>query len=239
MDEPAARKHRSAGLFISRGSAAPCPYLPGRRAVYEYAIPGALAPEKYQRLMDAGFRRSGDVVYRPVCEGCRECVPIRVAVQEFEPSRSQRRVRRRNVDVEMRIGPPVLTDEKHALFARYLREQHDGSMSDRREDLEEFLYRSGTETLEMTYHVGSRLVAVGIVDVCPISLSSVYFYFEPAESRRSLGILGGLFEIDECRRRGLPYWYLGYYIRDCRRMNYKACFRPHELLDSSGGWVRA
>lgn len=201
-------------------------------------MPGILAPAKYLRLMDAGFRRSGDVVYRPVCDGCRECVPIRVLVEEFRASRSQRRVLKRNMDVRVHTGPPEMTDAKHRLFVEYLREQHDGSMSDKREDFEEFLYRSSTQTLEMTYHIDDRLVAVGIVDVCPTALSSVYFFFDPVESRRSLGIFGGLCEIAECRRRGLTYWYLGYYVRDCRRMNYKSNFQPYELLDPAEGWIR-
>lgn len=226
-------------LPIRRGPNHACPYLPDRTATNEYTYIPALPPQDYLTLMNRGFRRSGEFVYRPVCDGCSECVPIRIPVAHFSRSRSQQRVARRNADVSVSIGPPIPTDDRHALFCRYLRHQHDGSMSDRREDFEDFLYRSPTTTLEMTYAVESRIVAIGIVDVCPPALSSVYFYFDPDEARRSLGIFGGLCEIEECRRRGIAYWYLGYYVRDCRRMNYKASFRPYELLDRRRGWIAA
>ena len=224
-------------LPVRRGPNHPCPYLPDRTATNEYTFVPALSPQDYQTLMDRGFRRSGEFVYRPVCDGCGECVPIRIPVASFLPSRSQQRVAKRNSDVQVSVGSPVPTDAKHDLFVRYLRCQHDGSMSERREDFEDFLYRSPTTTLEMTYTLDGRVVAVGIVDVCPSALSSVYFYFDPDESRRSLGIYGGLCEIEECRRRGITYWYLGYFVRDCPRMNYKASFRPYELLDRRRGWI--
>lgn len=187
--------------------------------------------------MDLGFRRSGDMVYRPDCPGCRECVPIRVPVDRFEPSRSQRRVLHRNTDVMVEIAPPTATDEKYAVYTAYQRHQHGDEQESSRADFEAFLYRSPGETFEMTYRIGPRVFAAGIIDVTSEALSSVYFYFDPVEARRSPGVFGALAEIEECRRRGVPYWYLGFYVRDCRRMNYKASFRPHELLDTlTGRW---
>lgn len=238
MIDPATRDYEGEGPAVHHGPPHPCPYLPGRTAENEYLVLPRLPPDAYQSLMDRGFRRSGVVVYRPVCTGCRECVPIRIAVADFKISRSQRRILRRNTDVTVRVDQPSFSEEKHRLFVAYLRTQHDGSMSEARADFEEFLYHSPTTTLEMTYLLEGRLVAVGIVDLCPTALSSVYFFFDPAFHRRSLGIFGGLCEIEECRRRGLSWWYLGYYVRDCGRMNYKACFRPHELLDPGGNWNR-
>lgn len=214
----------------------PCPYLPGRIAVSEAVGFGWLAPTAYQLLMDLGFRRSGRMVYRMICPDCRECVPIRVPVEGFEPSRSQRRVLRRNRDVQVEVGSPRPSDEKWRVYADYLARRHDGAMSEDREGFERFLYEPATETLEMVYRLDGRIIGVGIVDVCPGCLSSVYFYFAPAESRRGLGTFGALREIEECRRRGLPHWYAGFYIRDCRRMSYKAGFRPYELLDGDGIW---
>jgi leucyl-tRNA---protein transferase len=193
----------------------------------------------YQALMDLGFRRSGKLVYRPACEGCRECVPIRVPVDRFRLSRSQRRVWRRNQDVHVAVGEPRSSDEKWRMYVEYLRQRHDGTMSESREDFQEFLYAAVTDTLEMVYRAGDRIVAVGIVDACPGCLSSVYFYFGPAQSRRSLGTFGALCEIAECRRRGLAYWYAGYYVRECAAMNYKADFRPYELLGPDGLWRAA
>lgn len=215
-----------------------CPYLPDRFEEDVFTFDVAVSPPVYLRLMERGFRRSGMVIYRPECDGCRECVSIRVPVEGFVASRSQRRVLRRNADIRVETGPPVCTDEKWRIFVEYLRFQHDGSMSDDREDFERFLYLSPTETLEMVYFAGRRMVGAGIVDVTPAGMSSVYFYFDPAVARRSLGVFGGLREIEECRRRGLAHWYVGYYIRECRQMNYKAAFRPFELLGPDGCWRR-
>lgn len=226
----------SVSLPVYAGTPHECPYLPGRTANNEFIVASSLESGLYQSLMDAGFRRSGEIVYRPTCEGCRECVPIRVPVNTFTPSRSQLRARRKNGDVRVEIGPPTLTDEKWRIYTAYQTDQHDGAMNTGRDDLESFLYRSPTTTEEMTYYVGERVVAVGIVDVTPLALSSVYFYFDPAERRRSIGVYSALREIEECRTRRLPYWYIGYYVRDCRRMSYKAHYQPYELLDADGVW---
>lgn len=213
-----------------------CPYLSGPMAREEFMIWNRLHPVLYGALMEFGYRRSGRVVYRAVCEACRECIPLRVPVAAFSPSRSQRRVRRRNRDVSVEIGEPTCTDEKWRLYTAYLRYQHDGTLSKRREDFEAFLYDSPTETLEMVFRAKGRIVGVGIVDVCPLCLSSVYFYFDPAEARRSLGTYSALIEIETCRERGRPYWYAGFFVRQSARMNYKAHFRPHELLGPDLVW---
>ena len=223
-------------LPLLDGMPHPCPYLPGRLAANEFMFLSDFSAADYAAMMDRGFRRSGEVVYRPICRGCNECTPIRVPVAQFRASRSHRRVLKKNRDVEVEIAPPALTDEKWRVYSSYLAAMHDGSMGDCREDLEEFLYRSPIDTQEMVYRVAGQVVAVGIVDVCPQALSSVYFFFDPAHARRSLGIFGALMEIEECRRRGLAYWYIGYYVRDCRRMNYKTQFRPYELLGEDGVW---
>jgi arginine-tRNA-protein transferase len=224
-------------LPLFRGAPHPCSYLPGQVAINEFSVGIGMDAAGYQDLMDRGFRRSGEVIYRPACQSCRECIPIRVPVERFQISRSQRRVFRKNIDVQVEIGPPELTDEKWEVYSNYLSAMHDGSMSNCREDQKEFLYQSPIDTQEMVYRIDGRVVAVGIVDVCPNALSSVYFFFDPAFARRSLGIFGALKEIEECRRRGLPYWYIGYYVRHCRRMNYKAQFTPYELLREDGVWA--
>lgn len=237
MNEPAIDTISPGQLPILRGSPHPCPYLPGRISTNEYMHARRLPPQDYLALMDNGFRRSGEFVYRPVCDNCTECVPIRIPVQDFVPSRSQQRVLKRNADVSVAIDLPSPSPLKHDIYVRYLRSQHDGSMSEDPADFEEFLYNSPTQTLEMTYRSGGDIIAVGIVDVCPTAMSSVYFYFDPDHARRSLGIFGCLCEIEECRRRRLSYWYLGYYVQNCRRMNYKSLFRPYELLDRKRGWL--
>ena len=225
---------RTVQLHISMPHA--CPYLRDRDSTNLFAETSQLSSAAYQQWMNAGFRRSGRLIYKPICEHCAECRPLRVHVDSFAPSRSQRRVWRRNRDVAVDVGPPIPTDEKWKVYSAYLIHQHDGKMDHDREDFERFLYDSPTSTLEMTFRVNGVLLGVGIIDECPDCMSSVYFYFAPEAARRSLGVFSALCEIEECRRRGLAYWYAGYYIRDCRQMNYKAQYRPYELLGSDSIW---
>jgi len=221
---------------LYRSEPHPCPYLEARQTEDEIIYASRPGGAVYQVLMDFRFRRSGPMVYRPICSDCHECIPIRVPVDHFSPSRSQRRVMRRNKDIHVKVDVPECTEEKWRIYSDYLERQHDGSMDAGFSAFEEYLYCSPTDTMEMTYRLGERVVAVGILDVCPNSLSTVYFYFDPAEAQRSLGTYGALCEIEECRHRKLAYWYVGFYIRGCGRMSYKVNFRPYELLGRDGVW---
>lgn len=215
-----------------------CPYLPDRTARERAFISDAMDGLAYHRLMEHGYRRSGTCYYKTACTDCHECVPIRVPVSTFRPSRSQRRAWRRNADLRVELAPPTPSRERHALFQKYLDRQHDGSMSGDYDDFCRFLYESQVDTLEATYWLGRDLVGVGILDVCSESVSSVYFYFDPDHGRRSLGVFSTLWEIDYARRRDIPYYYLGYYIDGARTMSYKARFSPHERRLTSGQWRR-
>lgn len=216
---------------------APCPYLDGHVSRSEAYAVGALAPDVYRTLMDYGFRRSGRLVYRPRCRGCRECVPLRVPVATFVRSRSMRRVWARNADLRVELSDLTLTEEKHALYRAYLDDQHDDTMSRTFETLKAFLYDSPAETDEFCYYLGRRLVGVSVVDRCVNGLSSVYMFFDPAARARSLGTFSVLWEIEHCRRLGFAYYYLGYYVAGSKTMEYKARFRPNELLSEQGGWA--
>ena len=216
-----------------------CSYLSGRmsttRALCAEEIPGEL----YHQFMDAGFRRSGKVLYQPACRGCRACRPIRVPVAGFRPSKSQRRCGRRNADLSFSVDEPVATDEKYDLYLRYLADRfgRGNAGEEGRDGFERFLYDSPVETLEFSYRDrAGRLLAVGICDLCRESLSSVYFYYDPAESRRGLGTFGALREIATAARLGIPYYYLGFWVSGCASMEYKADFRPNEVLDGDGVW---
>lgn len=222
--------------LLHRGVPRPCPYLRGRLAVTEGFGVRRIRADVYQHLMDLAFRRSGCFVYRMACEGCAECVPLRVPVDSFVPSRSQRRVWRRNQDLRVEIGAPRPSRRKLNIYRAYLQYQHDGTMRGTRREFEAFLYADATDSLEFVYRAGSRIVGVGIVDVCPDCLSSVYFYFDPTDARRSLGTYSILYEIAECTRRGLRYWYAGYYVHGCAKMRYKGDFRPFELCHAPDGW---
>lgn len=215
-----------------------CSYLPGRVSENRAAWAERLPAELYHRFMDAGFRRSGKLLYQPVCRGCRSCVSIRVPVATFRPSKSQRRCRRRNGDLVIGVAGAAATDEKYDLYRRYVVGRHGRSPEEEdRESFERFLYDSPVDTLEFEYRDGDRrLLAVGLCDASTHSLSSVYFYFDPDESRRGLGTFGALCEIEAAARMGIPYYYLGYWVDCCAAMEYKADFRPAEVLDPDGVW---
>lgn len=214
-----------------------CPYLPDRIARSTgFRVQGHMDPAIYQTLMDHRFRRSGNIFYRPDCPRCTRCVPYRVRVDAFRPTRSMRRVRRRNADLRVEIGDGISSDRKHALFTRYLAHQHDGSMDPDRAGFDRFLYDAPIPTIEFCYYLGRRLIGVSIADRCPAALSSVYMFFDPDFSARSPGTYSILWEIDYCRRLGIPYYYLGYYVRGCASMAYKARFRPGAFLVSPEHW---
>ncbi len=215
----------------------PCPYLPGRsmQARGLYAV--NLSSELYERFVEAGFRRSGYLVYQPICRGCRACVSIRIPVDRFAPTRSQRRCAGRNADLRVTVAEPAATDEKHALYSRYLRRRHAASEADSFEQFEQFLYRSPVRTLEFTYRLGERLLAVGICDLTDRSLSSVYFYFDPDDPRRGLGTFGAMHEIEFARQWGRRWYHLGYWIAGCKTMAYKSNFGPNQRLATTGVWV--
>lgn len=236
--------HTLTALFGSRSvplgtHSHPCSYLPGLTATDEAWLSAGLSPAAYHELMNRGFRRSGHILYRPVCDGCRKCIPIRVPVAEFAPSKSQRRVLQRNLDVALAATPPRLTAEKHEVYQRYLAAQHQQSpQGSDAESLREFLYSSCVHTIEFEYRdARGMLLGVSIGDISKQSLSSVYHYFDPLHHKRSIGVLSVLREIAWARAHGLAHYYLGYWIQGCATMDYKARYQPHELL-VQGQWVR-
>lgn len=223
-----------------------CPYLPDRRATSRAFYTHQLTADVYHDFMDAGFRRSGKVVYQPVCQGCRRCLPIRVVVDEFRPDKSQRRCARRNADLLIAQEQPQPTEEKFDLYRRYVSGWHQtpaknsdtaSAPGDEREAFEAFLYESPVDSLEFTYRsAAGQLLAVGICDVSKRSLSSVYFYFDPAQAGRGLGTFGALHELSVARAGGIPFYYLGYWVGGCAAMEYKSNFRPCQFLSSDGRW---
>ena len=218
----------------------PCPYLPGRVETLRAVMASSIDGEAYHAFMDAGFRRSGRMIYQPVCRDCRACVPIRVPVASFRPSTSQRRSMKRNADLRIAEGSPLLTAEKFELYSRYVKYWHDRPSDADPESMKRFLYDSPTETIEFEYRDrADRLLAIGICDVSAASLSSVYFYFDPDEAQRGLGTFGAMHEIAWCADHGIAWYYLGYWVEGCRTMSYKSRFRPHQLLSPEGQWCSA
>ena len=217
---------------------APCPYLPGRRerkVMTELRGPGATGA--YSLLSRAGFRRSHNFAYRPACDGCGACVPVRVRAAEFRPGASLQRVARANRDLSAVERPARASGEQFHLFESYIRARHgDGEMvamgeRDYRAMVEETCL--DTRLAEFRDAEG-RLVAVCLTDWLEDGASAVYSFFDPALAARSLGTLAILWLIEEARRRALPHVYLGYWIAQSPKMAYKARFRPLEGLGRDG-----
>ena len=216
-----------------------CSYLPDRVVQMRYEMaPGLTAPGYMERLKD-GWRRFGPIMFRNECPSCRMCRSLRVPVDTFRPSTSQRRVWGANVgQVDVRFAEPSPSPEKLDLFRRFHRHGHEtkGWPVDPGHDLRLFT-TNPFPTEEWTYYMKDRLVGVGYVDVLPEGLSAIYFFHDPHEARRSLGTFNVLKTIDVARERRLPHVYLGYYVDGCRSLEYKQRFRPNERLNDQGAWT--
>lgn len=212
----------------------PCGYWPERAARDLVLDPGdPRLADAYPRALSWGFRRSGDLVYRPHCHGCRACVPVRIPVDGFVPDRSQRRCLARNADVQARILPAAENAERFELYRRYLTGRHaGGGMDDHgRAEFAQFLVGSWSQGRFLEFRVEGRLVAVAVTDLVEDALSAVYTFYDPAESARSLGTLAILHQIEWARRDRRRHLYLGYWISGHRKMDYKRRFQPLEHFD--------
>lgn len=232
--------HRPLQQFFRSGPM-PCPYLPGRveRKLFT-RLAGPYASEVNSTLSRAGFRRSHDIVYRPVCPTCAACVPVRIPVADFTPTRSQRRVMRLNEDLRLDDSPAVATGEQYRLFAAYQASRHGDSdmarmaMADFTAMIDEGRADTG---LGEARDLAGRLIACMLTDRLGDGYSAVYSFYDAALDRRSLGTFMILHLIERARSAGLPYVYLGYWIAQSRKMAYKARFRPLEALGRDG-WYR-
>ena len=210
-----------------------CSYLPNEQATTLFLDPSQpMNGQIYAELSELGFRRSGDHLYRPHCQLCKACVPARIPVIRFRPSRKQNRVLKRNLDIKVTRCDPGFTEERYQLYARYISERHaDGDMfPPSRGQFSTFLVSHLPYAFFYEMRVEDRLVGVAVTDVLPNGMSAVYTFYDPNEEKRSLGVFGIVWQIAESRRLGLDAVYLGYWIKGCRKMSYKTEYRPIELF---------
>jgi arginine-tRNA-protein transferase len=230
------REQKTPEIYLSMPH--PCSYLPERMATTLFVDPRyPLDMEKFGHFMQLGFRRSGDLVYRPHCPECGACVPVRVPVEAFRPNRSQRRVWKRNADLHVVEHPAVFSRRHFDLYLRYQAGRHPGGGMDDPDPQKytQFLVGNHIQTVFYEIRQQERLLGVAVVDQLPDGLSAVYTFYEPGEKARGLGVYAILWQIECARELGLPYLYLGYWIEASPKMAYKADYSPLETY-RHGQW---
>ncbi len=211
----------------------PCSYLPEQSARSQVATPGFMIDTPvYSELVQRGFRRSGTFTYRPRCDTCRACVPARIPVVDFTPNRTQRRIWRRHAGLDASLHDLEDNEEYFELYQRYQAARHlEGEAEqDSREQYRNFLLQSHVDTALVAFRENGVLRMVSIIDILADGLSSVYTFYEPDMAQASYGTYNVLWQIDLCREMKLPYLYLGYWIKECRKMSYKSKFQPLQGL---------
>jgi len=215
-----------------------CPYLPEETASSLIIDPNLHIDRDALSFFTAhGFRRSGDVIYRPHCAQCNACVSVRIPVDQYRPNRAQRRTARRNSDLHIEASPARFDPEHFDLYLRYQRSRHpESEMCDPDpEQYRRFLVNERHETWFYEMFDGTDLAAVAVCDRLNDGLSAIYTFFEPGQAHRSLGTFAIMHQIEEVRSLGLSHVYLGYWIEQCRKMSYKTRLRPTEGL-VNGAW---
>lgn len=215
-----------------------CSYLPGKLACSEVVTPEYLIDaQAYGILIQGGFRRSGHYTYRPCCEHCHACLSVRVNVKTFAPKRAQRRAWKQHQHLTARQHPLHYKPAHYALYQRYQTTRHVGGGMDNdcREQYHNFLLQSHVNSKLVEFHEGKELRMVSIIDVLPDGLSAVYTFYDAEVAHASFGTYNILWQIEQCRKLNLPYLYLGYWIKENRKMRYKANFQPLEVL-TGGRW---
>jgi arginine-tRNA-protein transferase len=214
-----------------------CVYLPVETARQDVRVMIDVSPEEYEALLVRGYRRFGPVYFRPACASCSECVSLRIPTGGFVPTKSQKRAAKACAGLRIEVARPRVDEERLALFRRWhaSREEARGwdpSPTDRQSYFQSFAYPHPCAREVGFYDDddGGKLVGVGIADETPNAWSAVYFFYEPAYAKRSLGVANVFLQLEIARSRGIPHVYLGYRVEGCASLTYKSAYRPHELL---------
>ncbi|WP_019530108.1 arginyltransferase [Dasania marina] len=219
-------------LKFYRTSEHPCSYLDNEMATTLFLDPQQPVDKTlHSALSEYGFRRSGDNIYRPHCAACQQCISARIPCLLFKPSRQQRRISKRNADLQCQEVASIDNDECYALFEKYINLRHaDGDMyPTSRPDYINFLCSKNSYSRYFSLRLQGKLIAVALADQLEQGLSAVYSFFDPDHDKRSLGTYMILWQLQESQRLKLHALYLGYWIKNCQKMRYKSSFRPLEL----------
>lgn len=222
-------------LELFQAENGPCPYRStGLWVSYSFDLK-SIQPAFYEQLMQIGFRRSGLTFYKNNCPGCHDCIPIRIPVNRFRLSKSQRRNLRKNSDIRISRSPVRLDMDGYKLYSRYIQDWHKAGDPPSFEEYYHFLVTTPLETQMIRYFYLDKLIGISWIDLLPRSLSSVYFAFDPEFSRRGLGVYSLLKEIEYCQKWNKTWLFLGFWVQDSPNMAYKNQYRPYELL-IDGEW---
>ncbi|KZY39858.1 MULTISPECIES: arginyltransferase [unclassified Oleiphilus] len=208
-----------------------CSYLPGMQASTVFADPKVIIDtDTYSELSAQGFRRSGQHYYRPHCTSCQACTPIRVSAPNFQRSKSQKRVWNKNSQVKGKILPADFHEDHYLLYEKYIHSRHaDGDMyPPSRDQYRSFLVNGHSTTQFIEFSEGDHLLGIAVCDQLNDGLSAIYTFFDPELSAKSLGTYAILWQVEEAKNRELSYLYLGYFIKECKKMAYKTKFSPFE-----------
>ncbi len=218
-----------------------CSYIEGLKAKTLFVDPQTLVPdETYSQLSDLGFRRSGKHIYRPHCDNCQACISVRIPVELFKPNKTQKRILNKNKDISVNIVKPRFTEAYFKLYSDYISARHaDGDMYPPTKDqFHSFLVDGNQETFFYEYFLDGELIGLSVVDHLKKGLSATYTFYNPSDAyqKRSLGTFAILWQIQETLNRGQAYLYLGYWVKECRKMRYKISYHPLEFL-IDGQWI--
>lgn len=244
MSLPSDKPLQKLQFYVTTGYS--CGYLPNKLAQSLIASPQHLIDANvYSGLIQQGFRRSGKFAYRPHCENCRECVPVRVVLQEFAPNRSQKRAYKQHQDLTVLIKPVAFHDEHYMLYSAYQKSRHseekvnddEKQEQDEAEQYRNFLCQTNVESVMIEFREADELKMVSVIDLVSDGISAVYTFYDTTNSKASYGTYNVLWQIEWANILNLPYLYLGYWIKDSQKMAYKQNFKPLEKL-IDGEWSK-
>jgi len=223
-----------------------CGYLPNKLAQSLIAAPQHLVnADVYSGLIQQGFRRSGKFAYRPHCENCQACVPVRIIVQSFIPNRSQKRAFKQHQNLTTTILPVAFHEEHYVLYTAYQRARHTDQTKqdeitkqvDDTEQYQSFLCQSNVESVLIEFRENNQLKMVSVIDIVSDGISAVYTFYDTSNTKVSFGTYNVLWQIEWAKSFNLPYLYLGYWIKDSQKMAYKQNYKPLEML-IDGKWLQ-